>query len=168
MSHDRAPDSDDPGSLGQPRPEDRRAGSGVDSAAPPPPPPPPPDLDSSVTGSLRPRVDFAASAAMVNDILSVAPGDETTGHRPPTAGPLRRTDLVAPDADTASPEPGEGDEAGSAVTSRSSAEGGRTIHQAPVSADFFTASKSKSKSASKSKSRAAAAAKSKKRFRRGR
>jgi hypothetical protein len=74
-----------------------------------PPPPPPPGLAPPLA-----RTDFTASAAMVNDILSVAPDDERLEdpHRPPDTTDVE--ELVTP------------------VTAA-----------APLASDFFTSAKKK-------------------------
>jgi hypothetical protein len=83
-------------------------GSGGTNGAIPPPPPP---------GAVR-RSDFAASAAMVNDILAVGPPDH------------------AEDADQLPPDPPEEATAEPEPTIGASADGA-------ISADFFARSKSK-------------------------
>jgi hypothetical protein len=57
-----------------------------------PPPPPPPGLAPALA-----RTDFTASAAMVNDILSVAPDDERPEDPPQVPDTTEGEELVTPD-----------------------------------------------------------------------
>ena len=68
MTHDHAVAADDMAKLLRDQAEDGNAAT--ENGAPPPPPRPPGLAPPSA------RTDFTASAAMVNDILSVAPDDD--------------------------------------------------------------------------------------------